>query len=217
MHGHMNVKLVPWYQKQSTWLAYQLPPQSPTTLSSAKLCLSLSDLDRLHALWNKKLLQIFKFFYGNKNICVLLKICFHALYAFRGFITLLIVGISLSFSYHIDILHWKWILCWCWIYWSQLIINIETLKHRRLHWKRQPMKKMSNNVVYTVLHSSAFAIKNLWWYLNDVGKYVEEKNYVRRRFNTNLCLCGTPLTCTVSSNPMDMPEILQRCTRLNEL
>jgi len=40
-------------------------------------------------------------------------------------------------------------------------MNDEPLKHDTLHRKRQLMKETSNNVVYTVLHSSAFAIKNL--------------------------------------------------------
>ena len=127
----------------------------------------------------------------------------------------LISGISLSSWYQIDILHWKWFLCWCWIYWYKLIMNDEPLKHDTLHRKRQLMKETSNNVVYTVLHSSAFAIKNLWWFLTDVGKYVEDTTHMQEVQHKPVC--GIPLKRTISSNPMDISEILKSCTRLNEL
>ena len=102
------------------------------TLSYIKISLSFTEVDCLHALWNKSLLQSFMavhasktFLYFSKNKCSYFSQLFRLSYIF-------ITVVSLINSWNqTGILHWKWIPVSL-FYRTQLTVNTDTLPYMSL-------------------------------------------------------------------------------------
>jgi hypothetical protein len=88
--------------RKTSW-QHHSPAITQITLSSVKLCLSLSELACFHALWNEPLLQSLHVFYASKK-CILLKMHFQG-FILSGIILYFYDCYFISSLNQIDVLH----------------------------------------------------------------------------------------------------------------